>query len=248
MTLNAAAKAGARDVTVILDRGDPMTIDEYKEGYLYINDQGVTLVNAGGEGFLYDVLSHPGGDAGENSTKKITIKDPIVVALTTSSQATLVPNPYSGVSKPGRDPWDIIVGVTPVAVPSNEYFWAQVRGPAVVLQSGRLFPGQGVMLSQKHRGAVEVLKQVFPVTQGRRPRPRTNDAYVVGGLINEGGPPSQFQQYGVEQRLQGDTQRKEDEEVLTQVSGGATIPVRVIGYCINNRVSTEHALVYLTLS
>ncbi|KKL92419.1 hypothetical protein LCGC14_1884850, partial [marine sediment metagenome] len=90
-------------------------------GYLYVNDQGVTLVNAGGEGFLYDVLSHPGGDAGENSTKKITIKDPIVVALTTSSQATLVPNPYSGVSKPGRDPWDIIVGVTPVAVPSIEY-------------------------------------------------------------------------------------------------------------------------------
>jgi len=96
------------------------------------------------------------------------------------------------------------------------------------------------MLSQKHLGAVEVLKQVVPTrfAHGRElgvaPIPATE------GL--------QYQQYGIEQRLQGDTQRTEDEEILTEVSGKATIPVRVLGYCINPRVSTEHALVYLTLS
>jgi hypothetical protein len=222
-----------------------MVLDEYKEGYLYVNDQGVTLTNEGGQGFLYDVLSHPGGDAGEDTTKKITLRDHIVVALTTSSQATLTPNPYSGVNKPGRDPWDIIVGVTPVAVPTNEYFWCQVRGPSVVLQSGRLWAGLGVMLSQKHPGAVEVLKQVVPIEGGLHPRPRTAAAYTTGDAAR---PPSQYQQYGIEQRLQGDTQRTEDEEILTEVSGKATIPVRVLGYCINPRVSTEHALVYLTLS
>ena len=236
----AAATVGATAVTVTLDRGDPMTLDEYKEGYLYVNDQGVTLTNEGGQGFLYDVLSHPGGDAGENTTKKITLRDHIVVALTTSSQATLTPNPYSGVNKPGREPWDIIVGVTPVAVPANEYFWCQVRGPAVVLQSGRLWAGLGVMLSQKHLGAVEVLKQVVPIrfAQGRE--------FGVAPINAPEG--LQFQQYGIEQRLQGDTQRTEDEEILTEVSGKATVPVRVLGYCINPRVSTEHALVYLTLS
>ncbi len=245
MTCGAAA-AGATAITVTLAYGDPMTLNEYKEGYLYVNDQGVTLTNEGGEGFLYDVVSHPGGDAGEDTTKKITIRDPIVVALTTSSQATLIPNPYSGVGKPGREAWDLVVGVAPVAVPPNEYFWGQVRGPCVILQSGRLFPGRGVMLSQTKMGAVEVLKQVVPVTQGRRYRTRTEGGYK--GNINEGGPPLQFQQKGIHQRLQGDTQRTEDDEILVDVSGQATIPERVIGYCINNRVSTEHALVYLTLS
>ena len=62
----AASAVGATAVTVTLDRGDPMTIDEYKEGYLYIND-GDTVLAAGrtsasaGEGYLYDVKSHPGG-------------------------------------------------------------------------------------------------------------------------------------------------------------------------------------------
>ena len=245
MTVNVAAAVGATAVTVILDRGDPMTIDEYKDGYLYINDQGVTLVNAGGQGLLYEVASHPGGDAGEDTTKKITIKDSIVVALTTSSQATLTPNPYSGVNRPDRNSWDVIVGVAPVAVPADQFFWCQVRGPSVVLQSGRLWAGQGVMLSQKNPGAVEVLKQVVPIEGGRHPPPRTGDAYTTGDAAIPG---SQFQQYGVEQRPQGDTQRTEDPEILTEVSGGATIPIRPLGYCINPRVSTEHALVYLTLS
>ena len=236
----AVTPVGASAVTVTLDRGDPMTLNEYKEGYLYVNDQGVTLIDEGGEGFLYDVVSHPGGDAGEGTTKKIVLKDPIAVALTTSSQATLIPNLYSGVSRPDRNSWDVIVGVVPVSVPADEYFWCQVRGPAVVLQSGRLWAGQGVMLSQRHPGAVEVLKQVVPIrfAHGRE-----------FGVAPTNAPEGlQFQQHGLEQRLQGDTQRTEDEEVLTEVSGKATIPIRPLGYCINPRLSTEHALVYLTLS
>lgn len=316
MTVNAATAVGATSVTVILDRGDPMTLNEYKDGYLYINDQGVTLTNEGGQGILYEVDSHPGGDAGEDTTKKITIKDSIVVALTTSSQATLTPNKYSGVIKPGRDPFDIIVGVNPVAVPANEFFWCQVRGPAVVLQSGRLFAGQGVMLSQKISGAVEVLKQVIPIerevhsgitnrsgtgtianaatsttiTHGLGGLPGLEDISIIQGEnasnaidafwvdtitttqfnVNSPDPGAsgldfgwharridspaigtegaQFQQKGIELRPQGDTQRTEDEEILTEVAGKATIPVRPLGYCINNRVSTEHALVYLTIS
>lgn len=240
----AAQSVGKNNITVTLDRGDLADHNEYAEGHIYVNDQGVTLTNEGGQGYLYEVLSHPKGE-GEDTTLKITIRDHTVVALTTSSQATLIPNEYKGVSRPGGDPWDIIVGVSPVAVPTNEYFWAQVRGPCAVLQSGRLFTGRGVMLSQNKPGAVEALKQVVPVTQGRQHRQRTNDAYTTG---DGGGPTAQYQQKGIEQRLGGDTQRTEDDELLTDVSGIATIPERVIGYCINNRVSTEHALIYLTLS
>lgn len=225
----AATPVGATSITVTLDRGDPTVFDEYKNGYIYVNDQA-------GEGFLYDVVGHPGG-GGEDTTKKIDIKDPVVVALTTSSQATLIKNVYDGLNVPFGDPWDIIAGVAPVAVAADEYFWCQVRGPAAVLQEGGLFAGRGVMVSQSKPGAVEVLKQVIPIRQ------------IVGvehraGSVATDGP--RFQQTALEQRIDYDL--GVDAEVLSEFAGRATIPERVLGYCINPRVSEEHALVYLTLS
>ena len=222
----AVQAVGKANITVTLDRAGNVVGNAYRQGYLYVNDQA-------GEGYLYDVDNHLGSD-GEDATLKINIRDHTVVALTTSSQATLIPNPYSGVNRPGGDPWDIIVGVTPVAVPSNHYFWCQVRGPAVVLQSGALFTGRGVMLSQRKPGAVEVLKQVIPI--------RRSTQETIPSDVGE------FQQKGVKlQRHVGHT-RSGDDEALVDVAGDATIPERVIGYCINPRVSTEHALIYLTLS
>ena len=225
----AAAPVGATAIVVTLDRGDPTVVDEYKNGYIFVNDEA-------GEGFLYDIVGHPGG-GGEDTTKKITIKDPLAVALTTSSQATLIKNVYDGLNVPFGDPWDIIAGVAPVAVPASEYFWCQVSGPAVVLQEGGLFAGRGVMLSQSKPGAVEVLKQVIPIRQ------------LVGvehraGSVATDGP--RFQQTALEQRIDYDL--GVDAEVLSTFAGQATIPERVIGYCINPRVSEEYALVYLTLS
>ena len=229
----AAAPAGAYALTVTLDRGDPTVVDEYKNGYIYVNDEA-------GEGFLYDVVGHPGG-GGEDTTKKITIRDPLVVALTTSSQATLIKNIYDGVNRPYGDPWDIIAGITPVSVPADHYFWCQVRGPAVVLQEGGLFAGRGVMLSQRKSGAVEVLKQVIPV------RPAGSGRELRGGTSPQEAPT--FTQKAVKIRHLTDRLLDPvDPEVLTVFSGQATIPERVLGYCINPRVGSEHALIYLTLS
>ena len=229
----AAVAAGRSAITVTLAYGDPVYADEYKEGYLFVNDQA-------GEGYLYDVAGHSVG-GGEDSTLKVTIRDHIVVALTTSSQATLVKNPYSGAQKPGGDPWDIILGVTQGVVPANHYFWCQVRGPAVVLQASDLFAGRGVMLSQEKSGAVEVLKQVVPVYRDRYHEAQAVD--TVGRPSTTEGMP--FQQKGVELGFSTD---RDQEAFLTEVAGKATIPERVIGYCINPRVGTEYALVYLTLS
>ena len=164
----AVAPSGATSVTVTV--GGPFTPDEYKNGYLFVNDQA-------GEGFVYEIVSHPGGGGETTTTKKFSIKDPLVVALTTSSQATLIKNTYAEVNVPGGDPWDIIAGVAPVAVPADEYFWLQVRGPAVVLQAGRLFTGRGVMSSTWKPGAVEILKQVLPTRQETFP----SDVKETGG-------------------------------------------------------------------
>jgi hypothetical protein len=233
----AAAVVDATSVTVTLAYGDPLDLNQFAEGHLYIND-------GAGESFLYEVKSHPGG-GGEDITKKIELKDHIVVALTTASQATLIPNSYSGVNKPGGDPFDLLVGVVSVSVPSNEFFWCQVRGPAVVLQDGALFAGRGVMASQDKPGAVSVLKQVVPTVTGSRGVTR------LGGGVDKGpsvpGAQKEYSQKALALRTTG-TGRFTDDALLEDFSGKATVPERVVGYCINPRVSTEHALIYLTLS
>ena len=228
--LTCAATA-VKDTSITVTLGtDAVDTDEYKGGYIFTNDQA-------GEGYVYDILSHPWAEP--SATLKLSIRDGVVVALTTSSQATLVKNVYDGVNRPYGDPWDIICGVAPVAVPANEYFWCQVRGPAAVLQAGNLFAGRGVMLSQWKPGAVEALKQVVSDTQARAFERRTADAEQTGHIPSEH---LQFQQKGVEMgSVLG-------EDYLTSVSGMASIPERVIGYCITPRVSTEYALVYLTIS
>ena len=236
MVVNAAAAVDATSVTVILAYGDPLDRDQFKEGYLYTNDQA-------GEGFLYEITGHPGG-GGEDVTKKIDLKDHLVAALTTSSQATLIPNPYSGVNKPGGDPFDVLVGVVPVAVPSEQFFWAQVRGPAVVLQDGPLFAGRGVMASQEVPGAVSVLKQVVPSGTGPR------GTRMLAGVETAPSVPGAQKEYSQKAlaRMTTGTGRFDEDSYIENFSGKATIPERPIGYCINPRVSTEHALVYLTLS
>ncbi len=226
----AAAAAGKTEITVTLAAAFPITINDYKNGYIFIND-------GPGEGYMYDIVSTSGG-FGEDVTVKFKIKEQLVVALTTSSQATLIKNIYENVNLPQGDPWDIIVGVAPVAVAADEYFWCQVRGPAVVLQAGGLFAGRGIMLSQRKPGAVEVLKQVIPVEK-HMPR-------ELASAATEGTP---FQQKAIEQRFDVDFDLAPvDPEILTEFAGKATIPERVLGYCINPRVSAEYALVYLTIS
>jgi hypothetical protein len=235
----AAAAAGTKIITVTMDQN--VIANEYKDGYIYINDEA-------GEGFVYDVVSHLGAVVTEPTdavTAQVTLRDPLVVALTTSSQATLVQNLYSGVTPTWGEPPNIIAGVVPITVAANAYFWCQVRGPAAVKQEGGLFAGQGVQSSQYKKGSVAVAKQVVPIRQ------RTAAAARAG----VGAPPQeayteahQYQQAGIEQRFDYESQRTEPDEVLTTVSGKVTIPSRILGYCINPRVSEEFALVYLTIS
>lgn len=236
----AAAAANATSITVTL--GDAVNANDYAEGYVFINDES-------GEGFVYDILSHLDGyvsTAGTAATVALRLRDQVVVALTSSSQATLVKNLYKGVNPTEGEPWDIIAGVAPVAVAANEYFWVQVRGPAAVKQEGGLFAGRGVQVSQIKQGSVAVAKQVIPIlrhtpSEGRIAGTRTELNY-------HSSETRQYQQQGIEQRFDYGTQRQEPDEVLTQVSGKATIPNRILGYCINPRVSEEFALIYLTVS
>ncbi len=236
----AAAAVGTKTITVTMDQN--VTADEYKDGYIYINDQA-------GEGFVYDVVSNLGANVTEPTdavTAAVTLRDPLVVALTTSSQATLVQNLYGDVTPTWGDPPSIISGVVPITVAASDYFWCQVRGPAAVKQEGGLFAGRGVISSQFKKGSVAVARQVIPIVRKNLGLGRLAGATTT--LDHATGDARQYQQDGIEQRFDYETQRAEPDEVLTTVSGKATIPNRILGYCINPRVSEEFALVYLTIS
>jgi len=315
LTVAAASAVGAKTITVNV--GSVIDADEYRDGLIYVNDQD-------GAGIVYDIRTHPGSIPAEGTAASldqttalvIQLKDQVAVALTTSSQATLVRNIYKDVIPTWGNPPDVVVGVAPIAVPANQHFFCQVRGPAAVKQEGGLFTGRGVISSQYKRGSVAVAKQVVPnrkdvyrgikvysgtasianaattatVTHGIGATLRLEDIWITQ---NEGASNAideffvdnitstqfdisspdpgasnldvswravspvaptvasesiQYQQDGIHQRFDYETLRNEPDEVLTTVSGIATIPNRILGYCISPRVSEEFALIYLTIS
>ncbi len=316
LTVAAASAVGAKTITVNV--GSVIDADEYRDGLIYVNDQA-------GAGVVYDIRTHPGSVPAEGTSASldqttalvIQLKDQVAIALTTSSQATLVRNIYKNVMPTWGNPQDIVVGVAPIAVAANQHFFCQVRGPAAVKQEGGLFTGRGVISSQFKRGSIAVAKQVIPqrrpqsytgikvysgtasiansgttatVTHGigatlrlediwitqnegatnaideffvdnitstqfdiSSPDPGASNLDVSWRAVSPVAPkvasePIQYQQEGIEQRFDYETLRNEPDEVLTIVSGVATIPNRILGYCISPRVSEEFALIYLTIS
>ena len=95
------------------------TVNQYAEGYLIIND-------VDGEGIAYKIRSHPAADSG--ATLTIELEDPIKVALTTSSQASLTYNPYDNVVISATDQADLPIGIPNIAVTAAYYFWVQTGG------------------------------------------------------------------------------------------------------------------------
>jgi hypothetical protein len=138
MAVVAAAAAGTKSVTVTLG-GTAVTANQYAAGFLQIN-------KADGIGHQYKILSHPAADAAANVV--LTLEDPIVDALTTSSEASLIANPYAAVVVT-TGATCIPVGVAPCDVAANAYFWSQTGGVACVETNGtpaafsNLFPAAG---------------------------------------------------------------------------------------------------------
>jgi len=124
MNQSVAAAAAVGDKSVSLTVGaTAVTANEYAEGWLHIND-------AAGEGHQYKIKRHPAVSA--SGTATFYLYDPIQVALTTSSEFTLVYNPFYGVAHTATEE-NVFVGIPPMAVTSGYYFWIQTWGPAIVL-------------------------------------------------------------------------------------------------------------------
>jgi len=134
----AAADIAATEIflTSTTNLAAVLTKDKLKEGYVFINDEA-------GEGQMRKIKEH---DAFLTTTAtSITLYDPLTVALTTSSQAGLIENPYANVIAVTALV-NMCVGVPLFVVTASYYFWSQTGGPAPVETNAAIAIGTAVVV------------------------------------------------------------------------------------------------------
>lgn len=122
----AAAASGVTSITVTLG-ATLASANQYAGGKVVVND-------VDGQGFTYDIKSHPAADLSTALVVTLEANTPIETALTTSSQVTLVPNQYNGVIIHAATETGVPVGVARTNVTASSFSWIQTRGVVSILQ------------------------------------------------------------------------------------------------------------------
>jgi hypothetical protein len=144
VAVQAAAAAAATAVSVTLG-ATAATEDQYAEGYLHIND-------VAGQGQLLRIKSHPA--IGSAAAGIITLYDPIVTALTTSSKADLIACGFNDLVVAPAAETGPVVGVTAMDMTEDYFGWVQVAGPCSVLTVGTIVLGEHAVRSGGTDGGV----------------------------------------------------------------------------------------------
>lgn len=116
-------------------------------GYLIVETSGTARA-------MYKIKSQPAaGTTAANLEIFLDDNDKLLVPLTTVYRLAVVRNPYSSVIVAPTALTGMVVGVTPIAVAVNRYFWAQTKGPAAleynagvvaVLDGNAIVPDSGI--------------------------------------------------------------------------------------------------------
>ena len=146
MTATAAVDAGETAISVETG-GNDMTLNEYADGYLWVND-----VN--GEGQTMRVKSNPAHDHSADPSVVITTYDPLATALTTSSQLSIIHNPMTGLIVAPATETGAVMGATVIDMTADYYGWFCVSGPQALLTVGRLVVGNIAVRSGGTDGGV----------------------------------------------------------------------------------------------
>jgi len=121
----AAAAIGA--TTVTLTNSITLAANLVAGGYM-------SVVVAPGIGYTYRIASNTGVSAAAGMV--ITLEDPLVVALTTSSKIIICKHPYDGIVIDPGTPTGVIVGIPTAIYPIGSFCWVQVSGPCAALFTG----------------------------------------------------------------------------------------------------------------
>ncbi len=146
-TATGATAAGQYDISIETQGDTDLTADLYAGGYLIVND-----VN--GEGQSMRIKSHPAHDHSSDASVVISCFDPLVTALTTSSELTLTKNPWKDVIVAPAAETGAVIGATNIDMTDDYYGWLQVRGPKAMLAGETLVLGHQLMRSDADAGAV----------------------------------------------------------------------------------------------
>jgi hypothetical protein len=132
----AIAAAVGTKVLALTITSTTIAEDYFKGGYLQIND-------AAGEGYSYPIEASTAVVAG--TAISITIEEGLKVALTTSSEFTLVHSPWMATVESATEE-NIPIGIPVMVVTTLYYYWAQTGGVAICLASGTEAVGTRMVL------------------------------------------------------------------------------------------------------
>lgn len=174
IAVQAAAALGANQVTVTLG-ATAAVVGEYNEGLMVVND-------VDGEGSDYSISSHPAASGSANLI--VSLYDPIVnVALTTSSQVTLVHNTHNG-SVTGTAATRRAAGVAKVTLASGQFGWLQTKGVCSTLIGSAATLGARLMADGSTAGAVTDQTDVT----APQAEVQVGTASIVAGVSTEFNP------------------------------------------------------------
>lgn len=146
-----AADIGATQV-ILTDAGTlgSATADQYAGGYLHTTDEA-------GEGYTYRIM---GNTAASSNAVTFSLYDPLVIALSTSSDVAITGSLWYNVRAAGYDgsAWTdyIVSGVTNRVMQASYYGWVQTTGVCTILADGTPAIGDNLTLSDGVAGAVQL--------------------------------------------------------------------------------------------
>ncbi len=146
MTGTAGVAAGETAISVET-AGTDVTLNQYKDGYLWVND-------AAGEGQTMRVASNPAHDHSSDPSIVITTYDPLATAITTSSELSLIADPYTGLIVAPATETGCIMGATVIDMTADYYGWFTVSGPQALLTVGTVVVGNIAVRSGGTAGGV----------------------------------------------------------------------------------------------
>lgn len=152
----AVAAAAIGDTTITTTTTVTVTANQYAGGYVIVS---VTpgLANK------YRIASHPAATA---AALTLTLEDPILVALTTSSRIDLVANPYTGViiQSVSGALTGAPVGFSVAPITAAYYGWLQIKGVGAVTNDANaaITVGQDLAPSASVAGSVRLATAGIP--------------------------------------------------------------------------------------
>ena len=152
LAVNTAA-VGDKSLSITL-LGTAATADQYKDGYVYIDDGA-----SGGQGHIYKIRQHDAVSGGAAGTFNLYDGDAIAVAFVAATTVGLVKNPYLDFIVFPTTATGHPVGVAATDFDDDDYGWLQTWGPAAVLCDVVSVVGNHVRVSDNTAGATEPLNR-----------------------------------------------------------------------------------------